>query len=334
VIDLSVIVVSWQTRDLTLECLAALETTLQCWHTTHAQRGQVLLVDNASTDGTASSVRERFPGVVVTSLARNLGFAAGVNAGLARAEGRHLLLLNSDARIDAASLARCVAVLDDEPRAGIVAPQLLHPDGGLQNSVHAFPSPAREGLPIWLREWLWPRRFPSKRFLAGRIRGGFADDDATSPAPPLDVEAVQGACLFIARDTIEKVGPLCDDYFFFLEETDWCWRVREAGARVLHVPDARAIHLSGASSKRHHPARTRIEFHRSLYLFVDRHHGPAAARRVATLRVMKCLGSLLLLSLPALVSARQRGRWGERARLLAWHLRGRPAAGGLAGLAG
>ena len=225
------------------------------------------------------------------------------------------LLLNSDARVTPGCIERVRAELAARPGVGIAGVQLVRSDGSLQSSVHGFPSLLRELTPRPLLERLAPRRFPSRR---------------RPPSEPVEVEAVLGAALFVRARAAREVGPLCEDFFFFLEETDWCWRMREAGWSVLHVPGARAVHLSGASSKRRLPARTRIEYHRSLYRFLELHRGGASARAVRCLRILRSTLLLPVLGLLAPFSVRSRQRLRERGALVLWHLRGRPEAGGLA----
>ncbi len=313
--DLSTIVVSWNTRDLTLACLDALDAALAAC--APELRGEVIAVDNGSRDGSAEALARR-RGVRLVRLPGNVGFAAGANAGLAEARGRHVLLLNSDARIGADALRRCVAYLDENPDVGIAGPRLLHPDGRVQNSVHAFPGPATELVPRALLQWLLRERYPSRRWLG----------DA-----PRDVEAVRGAALFARAEMVRRIGPLPEAYFFFLEETAWCWRARRAGWRVVFLPDAWVVHESGASSKRPHPSRTRIEYHRSLYRFHRDHRGTGSMAMALSLRLLRSLVETLALAPAAGSRGRAGARFRERRALLAWHLRGCPARDGLAGLA-
>lgn len=313
-IDLSVVVVSWNTRDLTDRCLASVENALVRCHTRSGLSSEIIVVDNGSADGTALMLASHHPNARAIALATNLGFAAGTNVGLRQARGSVVLLLNTDAWMDSAAIESCLAEFERQPDVGVVGPQLLHSDGRLQNSVHVHPSLARELTPSWLPELIWPARFPSKR---------------RPPQRPVDVEAVKGAALFVRREVIEDVGLLCEDYFFFLEETDWCRRIRAASWRIRLVPAARVVHLSGASSKRRDPIRTRIEFHRSLYRFLRVHRGERTARLVRWLRVFRNALSLAALSLLAPFSQRQRGRLGERWWLLVWHLRDCPDDWGL-----
>lgn len=316
--DLSLIVLTWNTRELVIGCLDQLERELKDTAGSGGFSAEVWVVDNGSRDGTAEAIRARFPKVRLIALPENVGFASGNNAGLSQVKGRIVCLLNSDVLITRGALECCIDVFDEMPNVGAAGLQLLHPDGRLQNSIHAFPGFWSELCPTGLAEWLFPKRFPSKRRPIWK----------TTPVP-----AVRGAVLFVRHEIIESVGMLSEDYFFFLEETDWCWRIREAGWDVVHVPDAEAIHRSGFSSKRVDPLRTRIEFHRSLYRFVRLRRGAREAAAVRWLRVTKTIGAGLLLLFVAPFGSRFRRQFGERWGLVAWHLRGCPAEAGLSAMA-
>jgi GT2 family glycosyltransferase len=314
--DLSIVVVTWNTRDLVLECLASIEAELRRDGGSPDLSAETCVVDNASSDGTQEAIRRRFPWVQLVSLPRNVGFAAGSNAGLRALRGRHALLLNSDARLERGVLSRCVDYLDAHPDVGVVGPQLLNPDGSKQNSIHNFPMLATELLPKGIFQYLFRRRFPSRRW---------AGDS------PIDVEAVAGAALFLRASLLREVGPLPEEYFFFLEETDWCLRVGGAGWRVVHLPDVFVTHLSGGSSKRRSPALTRIEYHRSLYRFFRKHHGRVPTAAVLGLRFAKASFYLATQAPLVLAGERHRERWAIHRQVLAWHLRGCPATVGLGG---
>jgi GT2 family glycosyltransferase len=314
--DLSIVLLTWNGRELALACLASIERTLR--GPGAALAVEAIVVDNGSTDDTIAAVRARFPWAEVVALPRNLGFAAGNNAGLARARGRHVALLNNDTEVLPGCFEACVRFLDAHPDVGIVGPQLLHPDGRLQNSIHNAPTLLGEVVPRGVLETLAPRRFPSKRF---------------RHAGPLDVEAVQGACMVVRRAALEAVGPMPEDYFFFLEETDWQFAMRAAGWRVVHLPEARLVHLLGATSKKRVPLPTRIEYHRSLYHFFHKRRGPGRAAAVVAVRLAKLVLALVALAPLALVLPRKRAHWRERAAILAWHARGCPPSWGLAGAA-
>ena len=320
VTDLSVVVVTWNTKSLTLACLSQLQLALKAVHRRRDWSSEVIVVDNGSTDGTSSEVRQHFPEMTLKENEENLGFAAGVNLGLAKTCGRFVLLLNSDAFVGAATVEACMDALGADDAVGIVGPRLLHPDGRIQRSVHTFPGVWDELLPGFIRDAGHSRR----------ERSGGKEDGAQT----LAVDALRGAVLFVRRGLIQEIGPLAEDYFFFLEETDWCWRAREHGWRVLLVPHAPALHLLGESSKRREPVRTRIEFQRSLDRFLRKHRGATSARIVLFLRIGRGLLSGLL-ALPAAIFSRgARLRLSDRGRVLGWQLRGRPGGEGLEGWSG
>jgi GT2 family glycosyltransferase len=314
VTDLSIVIVSWNGRELLLDCLASIEREVRSRIDAARLETETLVVDQASTDGSAAMVRERFPWAEVIELSDNVGFAAGNNVALRRAKGRHCVLLNNDTVVLRDGLEKCVRYLDAHPDVGVVGPQLLNLDGSKQNSVHATPNFVTEIVPKGLLERVAPWRFPSKRF---------------DHAGPVTVEAVLGACLVVRREVLDDVGLMPEAYFFFLEETDWCLRIRRAGWKVVHVPDARVIHVHGATTKRRVPAETRIEYHRSLYTFFRTHRGEAAERRLVAIRMLKGLFYAATGWIPGLVSSRARHRWVQNLRVLAWHLRGRPEREGL-----
>jgi GT2 family glycosyltransferase len=223
VTDLSIVILSWNSLEVLESCLQSIEREVLSRRDDGRLEVETIVVDNGSTDGTVAAVRERYPFVELISLDENLGFARGNNVGLRRACGRLAVLLNSDTVVKRDGLEACVRYLDAHPDVGVVGPQLLNSDGSKQNCVHNYPSLVTEIVPKGLLEALWPRRFPSKRY---------------AHATPLDVQAVIGACLVVRREVLEQVGLMPEDYFFFMEETDWCYRIRRAGWRIVHVPDA------------------------------------------------------------------------------------------------
>ena len=314
--DLSVVIVTWNTRELVEQCVESLLSELDNAKARFGVTAEVIVVDNGSIDGTAALLAKRFPAVTLIRLEENRGFAAGNNPAFRHARGRAILLLNSDCFMPAASISRCIEVLRKRTDAGAVGPQLRYPDGRLQRSAHEFPGLYTESVPRILRDW---------------ISTGFALWNSSRVNGPVSVPALRGAALMVRREVIETIGPLCEDYFFFLEETDWCWRMRQANWVVLQVADATALHQLGQSSKRVWPLRTRIEFHRSLYRFVALRKGPLEARAVCVIRVLRALGTAGLVLPAALFSGRYRQKLASRLGLLGWHLRGRPAEAGLVG---
>jgi len=229
---------------------------------------ETVVVDNGSRDGTRSFVRERYPAVRVIE-AENRGLGAGWNIGIRATAGRYVLLLNADAWMLPGSLERLVDFTDTRPRAAVVGPRLLNPDGTLQRSVRGFPTVWRLATEYLFLRKLAPRSSAFNAFYAG----GFDHDEAR------EVEVVMGACLLVRRSAIDEVGECDEDYFLFSEETDWCYRFRRAGWDVLFYPGAECVHVRGAA----HRGRLYRENLRGHLLFLSKHRGPAAAERARRL---------------------------------------------------
>ncbi len=315
--DLSIVIVTWNARDVLLDALASIEREILRRKDEGRIEVETLVVDNGSEDGSVEAVRRRFDWAEVIALPENIGFAAGNNVGLRRAKGRHTVLLNSDTVVLPDALERCVRYLDAHPDVGVVGPQLLNPDRSKQNCIHNYPSLATEVVPKGVLETLFPRRFPSKRF---------------EHAAAIPVEAVLGACLFVRKEVLDQVGPMPEDYFFFLEETDWCYRIAAAGWKIMHVPDAHVVHIFGASTKKKIPAETRIEYHRSLYHFFRKNRGGPRAAGIKALRIAKAALYVVMRAPGAILSRRMRERWEQDWIVLRWHLRGCPEDEGLRAL--
>jgi GT2 family glycosyltransferase len=223
--DVTVIVVAHDVRDEVLACLASVEE--------HAAPGkaEVVLVDNASHDGTAEAAAEAFPGVEIVPLAANVGVAAR-NAGLRRARGRLRMFLDSDARLTAGALPELVAFLDAHPEVGLVGPKLVYEDGTLQLSARRFPPLL---LPLM-------RRPPLGRLFedgASVRRHLMADDrhDVTR-----EVEYVLGACQLFTAEAQAAAGEIDPRIFFGPDDVEWCLRVRRAGLQVVYHPAATVVH--------------------------------------------------------------------------------------------
>jgi GT2 family glycosyltransferase len=229
---------------------------------------ETVVVDNGSTDGTVAFVRERFPEVAVVEQ-ENRGLAAGWNAGVERTRGRYVLLLNSDAWLDAGALDALVAFADARPDAAVVGPRLRNPDGTLQRSVRGFPT-------LWrlATEYFFLRTLaPSSRALNAFYAAGFAHDEVR------EAEVLMGAVWLVRRAAIDEVGPADESFFLFSEEVDWAYRFRQAGWRSLFYPDAGATHVYGAS----HGGRLFVEIQRGHLRFLAKHRGAAYAERARTL---------------------------------------------------
>jgi GT2 family glycosyltransferase len=308
---LSIVVINWNTREFLGGCLGSILSRGTCIPS------EVFVVDNGSSDGSQQMVRERYPAVRLLELEKNLGFAAGNNRALRLSAGKYCLLLNSDTVVTSGAVEAVMAYLEKNEDVGIAGLQLLNADGSRQNSIANFPSLLTELFNKSLLRRLSPGKFPGKE---------------RSYAGPIDVESVIGACLFVRRKAMEQVGLLDEEYFFYLEETDWCLRVRKAGWRVIHYPGASIYHLQGKSVEGVN-VRARIEYFRSRYLFFRKHLSPRACFLLKSGLVLKTAVNLLfhfLLSAATLFSVRRRR---ERMLLywaiLRWHIRGCPSSEGL-----
>lgn len=281
---LSVVIVSWNVRELLLGCLAALDDGLGALHETT----EVIVVDNGSADGSAAAVRASCPAARVIEAGRNLGFAAATNRGLAEASGRALCLLNPDTAPRPGALAALVAHLDANPAVGIVGPRLLNPDGTEQAVGFRFPTLAQVFLDF----------FPlGGRFAGSRLNGRYPDAPRDRPFP---IDFPLGACLVARRAVLDTAGPLDASYFMYSEEVDWCRRVRAAGWEIACVPGAGVVHHGGRSTAQR-PGRMFVELHRSRLRYYRRHEGAAFVRAAQLLTRAGVLKE-------ALVAARRRAR--------------------------
>jgi hypothetical protein len=229
---------------------------------------ETIVVDHGSTDGTLELVRTRFPDVRVIEQ-DNLGMGGGNNTGMRAAQGHYVLLLNSDAWLVGDALERLVAYAEAHPDVALAGPRLLNTDGTLQRSVRGFPT-------IWrlATEYLFLRKLaPRSRALNAFYGGGF-DHGSTR-----EVESLQGAVLLVRREAADAVGLFDEHFFMFSEETDWAYRFRKAGWKVVFVADAEAVHVGGAS----HAGRLYIENLRGILRFLAKHRGLREAERARRL---------------------------------------------------
>jgi GT2 family glycosyltransferase len=287
--DVSVIVVAWRSRELVARCLAALDAAGGT-----ASR-EVIVVDQASDDGTAAWLAAERPDVRLVALERNVGFGAGNNRGAEAASGRWLLLLNPDCFVDEGCIDELVRFAEATSGSAAVGPRLRWEDGRLQRSCRGFPS-------VWriATEYLFLRKLaPSSRALNALYCGGFAHDEARQ------VDWVTGACVLVDAERFRAVGGFDESFFLYSEETDLLRRLRDAGGTCWFDPAAGAVHLWGGTTRRD-PGPAYREQLRSHVRYLDKHHGRTAARR----------GRLVLLWGCRLRAARGRG-YASAARWLA-----------------
>jgi hypothetical protein len=293
--DLSIVIVSWNVRDLLRRCLQSIcnpesrrgQQTLRAGgqppvggQSRIGMALQVIVVDNASSDGSARMVRESFPDVRLVTNRENRGFPAANNQGIAAAEGRYVLLLNPDTEIVGDALRELVAFADQHPDVGMVGPQLLNADGTVQSSRRRFPTLATV---FFESTWLQPAIVTSRS--SGLLRSLTAPLRRTleryylSDRPhdvTQDVDWITGAAMLARGEAIDDVGLMDEGFFMYSEELDWCRRFREAGWRVVYLPKAQIIHYVGKSSEQVVAAR-HIHFQTSKVRYVRKYHGALAA---------------------------------------------------------
>jgi N-acetylglucosaminyl-diphospho-decaprenol L-rhamnosyltransferase len=253
--ELSVIVVSFNSAAFIERCLASVATFLG------GVNHEVCVVDNASSDGSASLVREHFPRVRVIANPQNLGFAAGVNRGLGATQGRYVLWLNPDAELLDAGAGDLIGFLEKHPTVGILGPQLVDPSGEVQLSCRAFPS---YRTALFHRHSLLTRWFPEN---PGSREYLLSDWDHRTAR---EVDWVSGACLLHHRRLLDEIGPLDERFFMYCEDVDFCLRARQAGWSVRYHPGARVLHHVGGSS-RAGALRMVVARHRSMWRYYVKH---------------------------------------------------------------
>ncbi len=235
--DLSILIVSWNTRAMTRACLASVEAGLAG---PGAPTVEMIVVDNASTDGSAEMIAAEFPRVRLIHNTENRGFAAANNQGFAIARGRHVLLLNSDTLVHGDVLAASVAWLDAHPRSGAMGCRVLNTDGSVQLTCSMYPSLLNLALQLsGLGKVAWPT--PLGRVLGRYRMPGWARDSTRA------VEVISGCYLMVRRSVIDTVGGLNEAFFFYGEETDWCRRIRAAGWELTFAPVGEITHHGGGS---------------------------------------------------------------------------------------
>lgn len=254
---LTVIIVSFNTRDYLRACLASI---FQLRADNAAL--EIVVVDNASSDGSADMVRSEFPKARLIALKENVGFGRANNIGLRQSQARYQLILNSDTEIVDNALEQMCCFMDAEPTVGALGPQLLNTDQTIQLSCRRFPS---YRTAFFNRYSILTRLFPKNRFSAEYLM----TDDGHSQTR--EVDWVSGACLMTRRETLADVGLLDEEFFMYAEDVDWCYRMKQTGWKIVYFPEAQVIHHIGRSTRR---ARFRMiyERHRSMWLFYRKHY--------------------------------------------------------------
>ncbi len=266
--DLLVVILSYNTRDLLRNCLQSLRAQPDLGYA-------IVVVDNASSDGSADMVEREFAEVMLIRNPHNNGYSAGNNIGL-RAFGfpgagqtRHAMLLNPDTIVPAGALAGLVAFADAHPDVGVVGPRLLLEDGTLDKACRrGFPTPQVSFYRLTGISALFPK---SARF--NRYNMEYLDEHAQA-----DVDSVVGACMLLRGEALAKAGLLDEQFFMYGEDIDWCLRIKTAGWRVMYFPDVVVHHIKRAASRK--SAKAHFEFQRAMWLFYRKHYRAQTPRVV------------------------------------------------------
>lgn len=291
VFDLSIVIVSWNVKDLLRDCLQSIA---------HGQGGlavELIVVDSASTDGSPAMVAAEFPWVTLLACDENVGFPRGNNMGIAKAHGRYILLLNPDTIVHDQALRRMVDYLDNHQDVGVVGAQLLNADGTVQSSRRRFPNLTTAFFEsTWLQPWA-PRRV-LKHYYAQDL-----PDDQTA-----DVDWVMGACLMTRRVLADHIGGLDEAYFMYSEELDWCHRIKDAGWRVVYLPAARVTHYQGKSSEQV-VAQRHIYFNQAKLRYFRSYHGRGPAMLLRLFLLVSYLWQLGLEGVKGILGHKRPLRW-------------------------
>jgi len=247
--DISVIIVNWNTKKLLEQCLVSVYETINFCNF------EVIVVDNASSDGSTEMLVRNFPQVAVIRNKENRGFGAANNQAFAVMKGEYALLLNTDAVLTAGAVQKLWSFAKNNTQTALTCGQLLNADGSKQNSVASFPTLLTLSINISILEYLFPKKYPSKRYEHNK---------------PLKVDSAVGACMLIRKQALDEVSYFDERYFFFFEETDLAYSFKRKGWQIFQIPDAFIYHLQGQSIS--HGVRSRIEFYRSRYQFLRKWH--------------------------------------------------------------
>ena len=249
---LSVLIITWNGWADTRRCLASI-------HASAAVDLEIVVFDNASTDGTPDRIQREFPGVRVVRNERNLGHSMGFNRAMAFVNGAHVLVLDSDTELAGDAIPLILTFLTSREDVGLVAPRLLNSDGSVQQSARNFPRPMNG---LFGRQSLLTRLFPgnpvSRRYLKS---------DKLSASEPYEVEQITAACMLFRREVLDDIGPWDEGYFAYWVDTDWCFRAGAAGWKIYCVPKALAIHHEQNRRGKRKSARRIWMFHYGAYRF-------------------------------------------------------------------
>jgi GT2 family glycosyltransferase len=260
--NLSIIIVNWNTRDLLAKSLEAVYKTI------HSCEYEVFVVDNGSTDGSHQMVREKYPEVLLIENQKNLGFAKANNQAIQQCKGKYVLLLNSDAFLSNGAVDQMMELAESNCQIGIIGACLVYQDGQLQISHGQLPS-----------------FFSEFKSLVGydKLHKLFRKSDQSSAS--FETGFVSGACMLVRQSTLQQIGLLDESFFFFSEEIDLCYRAQKAGWKVFYSPSALVMHLEGGTSGMN--ANRILLLYRGKLRYFEKHYGvPAKQKLLKTMQII------------------------------------------------
>jgi len=254
-LEASIIIVSWNARKYLDECLASIIR-----HTDQADI-EIIVVDNASTDGSQELVQNSYPSVKLIRLDSNLGFAKANNIGIRQSRGKYLFLINSDVKVHNNFIVPMRGIMEKNPDIGLLGPRIIGSDGKLQQSCFGFPTPWN----FLCRALALDTSFPQTKLFCGYMMLYWEHDSFRS------VDVINGCFWMARRQALREVGLLDEDYFFFAEDIDWCRRFHEKRWKVVFCPDIEILHYGGASTA-NAPIKYYVEQQKANLIYVEKHH--------------------------------------------------------------
>lgn len=255
--DVSFSITNYNTKDLLDRCIDSVIKGVK------GHSYEIIVVDDASIDGSATMVREKYPQVKVIENGINKGYVRSNNIGIRASGGRYVVSLNSDTLVLDGSIGKIIWFMDKDPDAGAAGPKLLNSDGTIQLQ-------ARRGFPTPLNSFFYfsglNRLFPKNRLMGGYLLTYL--DDRTA----VEVDSLCGAAMMVRREVISEVGLMDESYIMYGDDIDWCYRIKKAGWKIYYLPDAEIVHYGGRGGSRRQSYRNIFEFHRAMAVFYDKHY--------------------------------------------------------------
>ena len=267
--DVSVIIVNWNTKELLVACINSIKNE------THNATLEIIVVDNASTDGSQEALKQRFPDVTLIQNKENFGFAKANNIGIQASRGKYICLVNSDVQVKSVCIDRMINYMEHHPEIGMLGPKIFLPGGDVQLSCQRFPSLWRQFCSAICLHWI----FPQSKIFTGTENRSFSYDKISK------VDVLIGAFWLLRRKALDQVGLLDETFFFYGEDKDWCKRFWAKKWEVIFFPDAEIIHFTGGSST-DTPAKYYIQLHRANLQYWEKHYSNS---------VLKCAKTIMML---------------------------------------